>query len=150
MAHRGGGCGAAMPMLLAGCKLRYIARPDDHNRPALMLHPAAGHNQRLPQGMRVPSSAGVGLECYQFHRRPGRLWCDLQRVDPHDTGEIPVHPLSEACEPACFMFIPSHFPSWLMPSRTCLFPACQSCHRLGRRRTSLAIELGRMYSAKPG
>ena len=90
-----------MPVLLAGREPDDVARPDFFDRPTLALHPtyAGGHDQRLPEGMRVPRGACLGFEGDAGTAHARRFRCLEKRVDANAPVNHSAGPLLEACEP---------------------------------------------------
>src|SRR2546426_6984289 len=79
-----------MPMLFARRARDHIAGPDDLDRAAPALHEAtAGRdNERLTERMRVPITAGAGLERYVGAARTCRSGRLEKLVDTYRAGEI--------------------------------------------------------------
>ena len=78
-----------MPVLLTRSNPEDIARPDLFHRASVSLSPAttSGHNQRLPEGMRVPCGSGTGLKCNARSLNPSRLRALQQWINSYRASE---------------------------------------------------------------
>src|SRR3954451_9849527 len=94
MRHRGRRR-CAMPVLQTGRKPDDVTWPDFLDCAALALNPAkaGGHDQGLPERMRVPRRARARLECHVCAGRACRIVRAEERVDADRTGEISRRPL---------------------------------------------------------
>jgi hypothetical protein len=88
--RHGGGGSSAVPMFFAGREPDYISRANFLDRPSPALRQAAarGHNQRLPQRMRVPCSSCAWFERDTCAERPCWIVRVEQRIDPDAAANL--------------------------------------------------------------
>ena len=91
-------CRRPVPVLLAGRKPHHVAGEYLLHRPARALHPPppGGHDQRLPQRMRMPRRSRPGLERHQRAGHPRWRLMAEQRVHPHRPDKPLARPLARS------------------------------------------------------
>lgn len=85
----------AVPVFFPRRDPHHVAGPDNLDRSAFALNPAAagGDDQRLAQRVAVPGGAGARLECDRAAGDVSGLRSREERVDPHRAGEPFGRPL---------------------------------------------------------
>ena len=79
-----------MPVLRPRWKPDNVAWTNFLDRSAVLLSPAAAsrNDQRLTEGMRMPSGSRAGLEGHVGANDAGRVWRLKQRIDAYGASKI--------------------------------------------------------------